>query len=131
MLLRNLDDKNMACNVVILQTPSEKLRMFIQDNIKRRFRCNADTIISCSDKKDYKQVRDIMNVVPPFSDKWYIDVNLDSCNDKDFVSIVKEATTCVFFCNVKKYKVYKSFKEDIKQDLAQVNRTRSFVYVEN
>lgn len=115
MLLRNLDDRNMMCNVVILQTSSEKLRMFIQDNIKRRFKCNADTIISCSGKKDYKQVKDVINVVPPFSDKWYIDVDLDACNDKEFIALVKEATTCVFFCNVTKYSVYKKFKEEIKQ----------------
>lgn len=115
MLLRDLDDKNADCNVIILQTTSEKLRMFVQDNIKRRFKCNADTIISCNSKKDYKQIKDIINVVPPFSEKWYVNVDLDVCNDKDFIALVKEATTCVFFCNVKKYAVYKKFKEDIKQ----------------
>lgn len=114
MLLRNLDDRNMTCNVVILQTSSEKLRMFIQDNIKRRFKCNTDTIIECRGKKDYKQVKDVINVVPPFSEKWYIDVDLDACNDKDFISLVKDATTCVFFCNVTKYVTYKRFKEEIK-----------------
>ena len=55
MLLRNLDDNNISCNVVILQTSSDKLRMFVQDKIKRKFKCNVDTIISCSSKKDYKQ----------------------------------------------------------------------------
>lgn len=115
MLLRQLNDSNTQCNVLILQTSSEKLRMFIQDNIKRRFKCNVDTMLSCKSKKDYKQVKDIMNVVPPFSDKWYIDVDLDACNDKDFIGIVKEATTCVFFCNVTKYRNYKTFKDEIKK----------------
>lgn len=115
MLLRNLDDNNISCNVVILQTSSDKLRMFVQDKIKRKFKCNVDTIISCSSKKDYKQVKDVINVIPPFSDKWYIDVDLDSCNDKDFVNLVKDSTTCVFFCNVKKYGTYKKFKQEIKQ----------------
>lgn len=115
MLLRNLDDNNISCNVVILQTSSDKLRMFVQDKIKRKFNCNIDTIISCSSKKDYKQVKDVINVIPPFSDKWYIDVDLDSCNDKDFVNLVKDSTTCVFFCNVKKYGTYKKFKQEIKQ----------------
>lgn len=114
MYLRSLTEKNLECNVVILQTSSEKLRMFIQDIVKRKFRCNIDTIITCSGKKDYKQVKDIINVVPPFSDKWYIDVDLDACNDKDFINLVKEATTCVFFCNVTKYFTYKNFKSELK-----------------
>lgn len=115
MLLRQLDDRNVNCNVVILQTSSDKLRMFIQDNIKRRYKSNSDTIISCKSKKDYKQVKDILNVIPPFSDKWYIEVDLDVCNDKDFVELVKESTTCIFFCDVNKYKNYKTFKEATKQ----------------
>lgn len=115
MLLRNLDEKNTVCNVLILQTSSDKLRMFVEDKVKRKYKCNADSIISCRSKKDYKQVKDIINVVPSFSDKWYIDVDLDACNDKDFINLVKEATTCVFFCNVSKYSTYKKFKTDIKQ----------------
>lgn len=114
MFLRDLTDRGRECNVVIFQTTSDKLRMFMQDNIKRRYDCNSDTIISCTSKKDYKQVHNIMNVIPPFSKKWFIDVDLDHCNDKEFVSLVKDATTCVFFCNVKKYVTYKRFKESIK-----------------
>ena len=114
MLLRDLDAKNVDYNVIIFQTSSDKLRMFIQDKVKRHFRCNSDTILSCAGKKDYKQVRDISNIIPPFSDKWFIDVDLDSCNDKEFLDIVKNSTTCVFFCNVKKYAVYKKFKEGLK-----------------
>ena len=131
MLLRNLDDNNISCNVVILQTSSDKLRMFVQDKIKRKFKCNVDTIISCSSKKDYKQLKDVINVIPPFSDKWYIDVDLDSCNDKDFVNLVKDSTTCVFFCNVKKYGTYKKFKQEIKQvsGVFDYLRRNDFIYL--
>lgn len=114
MLLRNITDKNIECNVIILQTPSDKLKLFVKDTIKRKFKCNSDSIITCSGKKDYKQVKEIINIVPSFSDKWFIDVNLDSCNDKDFIALVKDATTCVFFCSVSKYSSFKKFKDNIK-----------------
>ena len=135
MLLRNLDDKNITCNVIILQTSSEKLRMFLQDKIKRKYNCNSDTIISCTGKKDYKHIKDIMNVIPPFSDKWYIDVNLDACDDKDFIQLVEEATTCVFFCNVTKYSSFKKFKESIKKVSGVIDfyitylRRNDFIYL--
>ena len=114
MLLRNLNDTNVDCNVVLLQTPSERMKMFIEDNIKRRYKVNSDTILQCSSKKDYKPIKDIINVVPPFSDKWFIDVDLDKCNDKDFIQIMKDATTCVFFCRVSKYSTFKNVKESLR-----------------
>lgn len=115
MYIKDLCERNMECNVVILQTPSDKMRVFIQDLVKRKYRCNMDTTISCQSKKDYKQIRDIMNIVPSFSDRWYIEVNLDICNDKELVSLIKDATTCVFFCKVSKYATYKKFKGELKQ----------------
>lgn len=114
MLLRNIAEKNIDCNVLILQTSSDKLKLFIEDILKRKYSCNADSILSCSGKKDYKQLKGIINVVPPFSAKWFVSVNLDTCNDKDFISLVKDSTTCLFFCTVSKYSTFKRFKEEIK-----------------
>lgn len=115
MILRDLSDKNISCNVVIFQTSSEKLRMFVQDMLKRRYKCNSDTILSCSGKSDYKRIKDIINIVPPFADKWFIDVDLDSCKDSEFVDLVINSTTCLFFCNVKKYYLYKKFKDSLRK----------------
>jgi hypothetical protein len=112
--LSDLDSKNLNINVVLLQTPSTKLTMFLQDKVKRKYKCKNDSIIDIGVKSDYKKVKEVLGTTPPFSDKWYVSVDLDKTMDKELIELVKQSYTCVFFCTCSKYKTFKQFKEGLK-----------------
>ena len=114
MRLQDLDSKNANPNVVILQTPSTQLSIFLYDKLKLKFHCNSDSIINVETKSDVKKVRDVLTTTPPFGDKWLINVNLDRVNDKDLVKAVHDSITCLFFCTCSKYKIFKQFKDSVK-----------------
>ena len=115
MRLSDLDSKTASLNVVILQTPSTKLMMFLEDRIKRKFRCNSDSIMSIENKKQLKDVKNLMGVNPPDSAKWFISVDLDKFYDKELVKLIKDSTTCFFFITCSKYSQFKDIKESLKQ----------------
>lgn len=114
MLLNRLEVLQRDGKVVLLQTPSIKLQQYIMDYIKRVFYCQVETIIQCKSSKDYKYIKDIMHIIPPFSDKWFIEVDLEKCNDKDMLNLMKDAKTCIFFCKVDRYVTYKRVKDELK-----------------
>lgn len=114
MRLSDLDAGTLDISVVILQTPSAKMSMFLQDKLKAKYGCKSDSVIDIETKSDYKRVRSVLGIYPAFADKWFISVNLDKFSDKELVSIVRQSTTCVFFCTCSKYKTFKSFKEALK-----------------
>lgn len=116
MKLSDLDAKGININVVIIQTPSTMLTMFIQDKIKRKYNIRNESIIDVQNKTDLKRVREVVGTTPPFSLKWYVNVDLDKVNDKDLVNAVKMSTTCVFVCTCSKYGTFKTFKEDLKAE---------------
>lgn len=115
MRLRDLDSSRETCNVLILQTSSNKLKVFLEDKIKKRYKCNMDSTIDCKSKSDIHHVRDVMNVIPPFSEKWYVKVDVGVCLSKEMLDVMKEASTCVFFCEVNKYATFKKLKESLKR----------------
>lgn len=114
MRLQDLDSKNANPTVVLLQTPSTQLSIFLYDKLKLRFHCNSDSIISVESKSDVKKIREVSTTSPPFGDKWLIQVNLDKVNDKELVKVIHDSLTCIFFCTCSKYKTFKQFKDSVK-----------------
>lgn len=114
MRLQDLDSKNANPTVVLLQTPSTQLSIFLYDKLKLRFHCNSDSIISVESKSDVKKIREVSTTSPPFGDKWLIQVNLDKVNDKELIKVIHDSLTCIFFCTCSKYKTFKQFKDSVK-----------------
>lgn len=114
MKLADLDAATLDISVVLVQTPSSKMLMFLQDKIKAKYGCRSDAVIDIENKTDYKKVKAVLGVYPPFAERWYVSVNLDKFFDKELISLVKQSTTCVFFCTCSKYKTFKNFKEAVK-----------------
>lgn len=116
MLLRSLDDADGAIKVCLLQTPSQKLEMFMEDKLKRMLGSTNDTIIDLVNKKDIKEVKNIQTIDPPFAKKWLIRVDLKKFGvNKELLQLINESTTCLFFCKADKYVTYKSFKDLCKK----------------
>ena len=116
MRLADLDAKRANPDVVLLQTPSTRLQIFLQDKLKRKYRCNNDSLIRIETKKDIKRVRDVLGITPPFAEKWFVEVDLDVIRDKDLAKVIIESTTCIFFCTCSKYGIFKKFKDSIKEN---------------
>lgn len=114
MRLADLDAGTLDVSVAIVQTPSSKMMMFLQDKLKAKYRCRSDSVIDIENKSDYKRIKSVLGVYPPFADKWFVQVNLDKFSDKEMIALVKQATTCLFFCTCSRYKTFKTFKEAIK-----------------
>lgn len=114
MRLRDLDSGQVKPTVILLQTSSTRMTLYLQDKIKAKYGCKVDDIIDVQSKKDYKKIKDIMHVTPPFASMWFIPINLDKMRDKDLISLMRQASTCVFFCTCSKYSTYKKFKEEMK-----------------
>ena len=102
-------------NVVLLQTPSIKLQMFLQDKIKNKYNCKSESIIWVTNKSDLRKVKEIMNVSPPFGDKWYIEINLDAISDKTVWETIKGSSSCVFFLTCSKYVKFKDAKSNLEK----------------
>lgn len=114
MRLSDLDAGTLDISVVILQTPSPKMMMFLQDKLKAKYGCKSESVIDIETKADYKRVKSVTGVYPAFAERWFVPVDLDKFSDKDLVAIIKQSTTCVFFCTCSKYRTFKSFKEALK-----------------
>lgn len=114
MRLADIDAGTLDISVALVQTPSSKMQMFLQDKLKAKYGCRSDSIIDIESKSDYKRVKAVLGVYPPFADKWFVQVNLDKTNDKELISLIKQATTCLFFCTCSKYRTFKGFKDAIK-----------------
>lgn len=114
MRLSDLDGKRVALDVLLLQTSSTKLTMFLQDKVKRKYNCKSEAIITVETKTDLKRVKEVIGVNPPFSERWYVEINLDKLYDKDLIPLIKQSSTCVFFCTCSKYGTFKKFKEEYK-----------------
>lgn len=114
MRLSDLDSGTLDVSVAIVQTPSSKMQMFLQDKLKAKYGCRSDAVIDVESKSDYKRIKAVLGVFPPFAERWFIQVNIDKFSDKEFIALVRQSTTCVFFCTCSKYKHFKSFKEALK-----------------
>lgn len=114
MKLSDLDVRGRQVNVVILQTPSTRLQLFLKDKLKLKYNCKADSIIDIDTKSDLKKIKEVIGVVPPFADRWFTSIDLDKLYDKELINLIKQSTTCCFMCTCSKYATFKKFKEDLK-----------------
>lgn len=115
MRLSDLDNRNANPEIVLLQTSSVRLQLFLKDKLKRKYNCNNDSLIVVENKTDLKKVRDVTGVSPPFASKWFVEINLDKFNDKNMIKIINDSTTCLFFCTCSKYSTFKKFKDSVKE----------------
>ena len=119
-MLSDLDKKEY--DVVLLQTSSPKMQMYVQDKLKLKLHSNQDTMMEVNATKDLKQVREIQGLLPPFSERWYVVVKLGkNLSYRDLVSTIKASTTCLFLITTEKYVDYKKLKEDLKKDVSVVD----------
>lgn len=114
MRLSDIDSATFNASVAIVQTASPKLSMFIQDKLKAKYGCRGEAIIDIENKTDYKKVKSILGVYPSLADKWFVRVDIDKFSDKDLIQIIKQSTTCLFFCTCSKYRNFKNFREALK-----------------
>lgn len=118
MRLSDLDSKNFSYDIVLLQTSSPRLQLFIEDKLKRKFHANRDTMFYIEGKSDLKAVKQLVGVLPPTGEKWYIRVDLDKIHDKDLFNVINNSTTCFFLCTCSKYSYFKDFKEKVKLSIS-------------
>lgn len=132
-MLRDLDDRDYE--VVLFQSPSDKMKIFVQDKLKSKYRCNQDTIITVESKRDLAKVKEVLGLVSPFSERWLVIVNVAKTGIKELSQIINASTTCTFLCITDKYKTYKALKESIKKGNAFIElyltylRRPDFIYL--
>lgn len=110
MRLSDLDSKNFTPNILLIQTSCTKLQMFVEDKLKSKYNITSEAIVDIETKSDYKKIKEIIGTIPPFSDKWYVQVDLDKHNNKELINMIKQVDTALFFCTCSSYRTYKDFK---------------------
>lgn len=119
MRLADLDNKNAKINVVLVNTNSTKMHLFLNDKLKKQAHCNADNSFIVYGKENLKEIKELIGIFPPFSDKWFVHIDLDNINTKeiglsDIADIIKKSNTVLFYCVCSKYATYKKMKELLK-----------------
>lgn len=114
MRISDLDIDTVEPNVVIVTTPSNNLSLYLEDKVKRKFHINNDSTLDVTSRRDLKVIKEVQGVFPPYSERWFVHIDLDKLFDKELVSIIKSADSVVFFCTCKKYAMFKKFKDAIK-----------------
>lgn len=112
ILLKDLDKRDYS--VVLLETSSIKLQMYVQDKLKLKLHSTKDTIIEVSSKSDIKLVREVLGLLPPFSSRWLVIVKLNRrLGIQDLIQLIDMSTTCMFLCIVEQYKDFKQLKQSL------------------
>lgn len=114
MNLADLDKVRGQYKVILLQSPSSVLNMWLNDKIRFELGSNQDTIYDVKAKNDVRGIKVFQNTEPYMSRKWLVNVELKSVGTKDLVEVIKTSTTVVFFCVAENYRTYKNFKEALK-----------------
>lgn len=116
MQLADLDSKNIACNILILQTGSIRLQQYLEDKMKAKYRVNKDAILDCNNKTDIKNAKGLIGVFPSFSDRWFLRVDLDKQHSKEVIDLMKTSIgTHFYFCTCSRYSTFKKAREELKQ----------------
>ena len=117
MNLSSIDSARGRIKVILLQSSSETLKMFIKDKVKKEFECNQDTTFEINNKKELRKVKEFYNVQPPFAKRWLVYINLEQYGRelKELKAVIDDSTTVTFFCISTKYFQYKNFKEYFKK----------------
>lgn len=114
MLLRDLSERPLP-DVVLLQSPSNLLTIYMVDKLKARIGTTRDTIIEVHTQKDLAKVRDLQGIVPPFGDKWFVQIDLMKLNNKELHRTISMSTTVTFLCTCENYGVFKKFKDSFRK----------------
>lgn len=114
MHLNELDKKGVEPFIILLQTSSPKLELFIKDKVKRKYNCKGESIIYIENKADIKNLKSIIGVTPAFSERWYVEIDMSKMDSKDLRNIIKESHTCVFVLTCSRYVMYKELKTEFK-----------------
>lgn len=114
MHLNDLDKRGAEPFIVLLQTSSPKLELFIKDKIKRRYGCKGESLMYIENKADVKSLKGVVGVTPAFSERWYVEIDMSKMDSKDLRSLIKESFTCVFVLTCSRYALYKELKEEFK-----------------
>ena len=115
MNLRDLSARGVGISCLLLQTPSVALQQYIQDALKSKYKVTKDAIISIDTKSDLKKIKDVIGVKPPFSDKWYVQIDLGKFNDKSLPQLIQQSGSCVFLLLSPNYGVYKNIKKELSK----------------
>lgn len=125
-MLSDLDKRDY--DVVLLQSNSEKMKMYIQDKLKAKFHSTRDTILTVNTNKDFKPVREVSGLIPPFSEKWLVFVTMSKkVSMKDLVNVIDNSSTCIFVVITDKYKEYKDIKEALKKKHTLIEQYLSYL----
>lgn len=125
-MLSELDKKDY--DVVLLQSNSEKMKMYVQDKLKAKFHSTRDTIMTVNTNKDLRPIREVSGLIPPFSEKWLVFINLNKkISTRDVINVIDNSTTCVFVVITEKYKDYKSLKDALKKKHTLVEQYLSYL----
>ena len=116
MRLADLDNVNAKINVVLVNTNSSKLHLFLNDKLKRQAHCNADNSFNIYNKDNLREIKELIGICPPFSDRWFVHIDLDNINTKeiglsDIADVINKSNTVLFYCVSNKYATYKKMKE--------------------
>lgn len=113
MKLSDLDGRE-APTIVLLQTSSVRLGLYLRDKMKLKLHCAPEEIIDLATKDDYARVRQLTGIVPLNAERWLVFVDLDKADSKALDKLIKQSSTCCFFCTCSKYGTFKKFKESVK-----------------
>jgi hypothetical protein len=114
MYIEDLYKRHIRLDVLILQTPSSKLNIFIEDKLKSRFKAKGETVIDIDSKDTLKYVKELQGILPPIGEKWFIRVDLSKFRDKELFKTIRESTTCFFLLYSDKYKNFKLARDMLK-----------------
>lgn len=119
MKLADLERRRGQYKVVLLQTPADKLSLFLYDKIKEEYGCTQNTIIDVKDKSDIAQVKEVAYVDSFISDKWLVTVDFSKDKSmgllKELLPIMCESSTIVFFCTTNNYRTFKTLSDSFKK----------------
>lgn len=113
MLLSEIDKRGKLkrLNVVLLQTPSELLEIFVEDRLKAFAKASSETSFKVDSKKSLKEVSSTVTVEPFGAEKWFVRIDLDKVSITDISKIITENSTSIILCTVSSYQKFKKFKD--------------------
>lgn len=111
MRLAEIDKRNF--DVMLLQTNSTKMEIFLRDRVRRKFHANTDAVIDVSKTSQLSEVHQLLGVIPPFSERWVVFVDCSKVDLKRLKITITESTTCVFVLSCDKYKNFKGIQDEL------------------
>ena len=111
-----LKDINKNVRVLLMQTNSPKLQMFVEDRLKQVLRVKTESIIDIENKEDLQKIGEILNILPPIGVSWLIRVNLSTCRGKELINLIKKSTTCTFLLRSEYYQHYKMIADQLREE---------------